>query len=316
MKRVFLAATVLAGVALGGAAQAQNTGTARGKVVDDKGQGLTEVVVAIEYQGGMTRKFNAKTNKKGEYTQVGLQPGVYRFTASKEGYQGTFVETKINLGEPTYLPDIKLTPKAAAGAAAAGGAVDKGNAELKASFEKATSLMQAGKLDEAEAEYRTLAAAHPDVPQIHHNLAVLLTKKKDTAGAEAEYQKALEVRPDYTEGYAGLSNLYLTSGQGPKAVELLTKAVAARPQDASLQFQLGFAQFTTGQYEPAEAAFKAASTLDPANAEPYYYLGTIALTTGKTAECATNLEKYLSMKPTNAQNAATAPQLLQACKAK
>ena len=316
MKRVFLAAAVLSGVALLGADAHAQTGTARGKVVDDKGQGVPEAQVAIEYQGPMTRKFNAKTNKKGEFTQVGLQPGVYRFTATKEGFTGSYVEGKIALGEPTYLSDIKITPASAAGQAGGTAGVDKGNAELKAGFEKATNLMTAGQLDQAEAEYRALLATHPDVPQIHHNLAVLLTKKKDTAGAEAEYLKALEVRPDYAEGYAGLTNLYLTTSQAPKAVELLTKAVAAQPQNGALQFQLGYAQFTSGQYEPAEAAFKAASTLDPANAEPFYYLGTIALTTGKTAECAQNLEKYLSMKPTNAQNAATAPQLLQACKSK
>ena len=315
MKRLFLAATMLAGVFLASAPAHAQTGTARGKVVDEKGQALPEAAVALEYQGPMTRKFDTKTNKKGEFTQVGMQPGVYRVTATKEGYQGSYVETKISLGEPTYLPDIKLMPKASAqsgGAAAA----DKGMAELKSAFEKATALMQAGKLDEAEAEYRALITKNPDVPQLHHNLAVLLTKKKDIAGAEASYQKAIEVKPDYAEGYAGLTNLYLTNGQAPKAVELLTKASAARPQDAALQFQLGFAQFTSGQYEPAEAAFKQAATLDPANAEAHYYLGTIALTTGKTAECAQELEKYLSMKPTNAQNAATAPQLLQACKAK
>ena len=316
MKRVFLAAAVLSGVAFVGTPAQAQTGTARGKVVDEAGKGVVEAQVAIEFQGPMTRKFDTKTNKKGEFTQVGMQPGVYRFTATKEGFQGSYVEAKIGLGEPTYVSDIKITPKGAAGAGGASAGVDKSNAELKAGFEKATNLMQAGQLDQAETEYRALIAQHPEVPQIHHNLAVLLTKKKDTAGAEAEYLKALEVRPDYAEGYAGLTNLYLTTSQAPKAVELLTKAVAAQPQNGALQFQLGYAQFTSGQYEPAEAAFKAASTLDPANAEPYYYLGTIALTTGKTAECAQNLEKYLSMKPTNAQNAATAPQLLQACKAK
>ena len=42
----------------------------------------------IEFQGGVTRKFEVKTNKKGEFMQVGMQPGSYKFTVSKEGYQG------------------------------------------------------------------------------------------------------------------------------------------------------------------------------------------------------------------------------------
>jgi Flp pilus assembly protein TadD len=303
---------VAAAVFLSAGAASAQTGTARGKVVDEKGQGLPDASVLMEYQGPMTRKFESKTNKKGEYTQVGMQPGVYRVTASKEGYAGSFVETKVSLGDPTYLPDIKLTPKAAAAAAAA----DKGMEELRGGFEKANTLMNEGKLDEAEAEFRALIAKNPTVPQLHHNLAVLLAKKKDAAGAEAEYLKALEVRPDYVDGYAALSNFYLSNNQGEKAMELLNKALAAKPDDPKLQFQLGLAQFSSGQYEPAAATFTKVAAIDATNPEVHYYLGTIALTSGKKAECVEHLEKYLSMKPASGQNAAVAPGLLQACKAK
>jgi tetratricopeptide (TPR) repeat protein len=310
MKRLFLAGALLAGVCLGGGTASAQTGTARGKVVDNDGKGLPEATVKIEYQGPMTRKFDTKTNKKGEFTQVGLQPGVYRFTGTKEGYADAFVEAKISLGEPTYLPEIKLATKAAAQAAAA----DKSVEELRGNFEKANALMNEGKLDEAEAAYRELIAKDPSIPQLHHNLAIVLTRKKDMAGAEAEYLKAVEVKPDYTDGYAGLTNLYLANGQADKAVDVLGKAAAARPDDAKVQFNLGLAQFTKGALEPAGEAFAKAATLDPANPEPHYYLGTIALSNNKPADCVSELEKYLGMKPTNAQNAAVAPGLLTACK--
>jgi Flp pilus assembly protein TadD len=314
MKRLILAGALVTAAALlsPGATSAQ-TGTARGKVVDEKGQGMEGAQVLMEYQGPMTRKFETKTNKKGEFTQVGMQPGVYRVTASKEGYVGTFVEIKVGLGDPTYLPgDLKLVPKSAAAAAAG----DKSNDELRAGFEKGNTLMNEGKLDEAEAEFRALIVKNPTVPQIHHNLAVVLAKKKDVAGAEAEYLKAVEVRPDYVDGYAALSNFYLANNQGDKATEVINKALASRPDDAKLQFQLGLAQFASGQYEPAAATFNKVATIDAANAEVHYYLGTIALTSGKKAECVEHLEKYLAGKPSNSQNAAVAPGLLQACKAK
>jgi tetratricopeptide (TPR) repeat protein len=314
MKHVVLAGAVLAAaICLPAHEASAQTGTARGKVVDDKGQGVPEAAILLEYQGPMTRKFETKTNKKGEFTQVGMAPGPYKVTATKDGYQGTFLETRIALGEPTYLPDMKLLPRAVAQAAAA--ASDKGLQELKGGFEKANALMEAGQLDQAEAEFRALIAKNPDIPQLQHNLAVVLTRKKDMAGAEAAYLKLLETRPDYTDAYAGLTNLYLSSGQPDKAVEALTKAAAARPDDAKIQYQLGYALFNASQYEPAEAAFKKAAAADAANAEVYYYLGTIALTTSRNAECAQHLEKYLSMNPTNAQNKAVAPGLLQACKA-
>ena len=80
-------------------AQAQ-TGTARGKVLDAQGQPIADAKVLIEFQGGITRKFETKTNKKGEYMQVGMQPGPYRFTASKEGYQPGFIDVRDRARRP------------------------------------------------------------------------------------------------------------------------------------------------------------------------------------------------------------------------
>src|SRR5437867_6562632 len=132
MKRLFATAGLFLALVLAGSEARAQTGTARGKITDDKGQPIADAVVTIEYQGGVTRKYETKTNKKGEYTQVGIYPGVYKVTVSKEGYQGGTLESRISLGEPTYLNDMKLLTRSAAQAAAAGS--DKGRAELTAAF--------------------------------------------------------------------------------------------------------------------------------------------------------------------------------------
>src|SRR5262245_17783046 len=98
-----LVAAYLLGLA--GAGCAQCTGAVRGRVVDEKGQSVPEAQVTLDFQGGVTRKFETKTNKKGEFTQVGLTPGVYRITAGQEGYQGSYIDTRVSLGEPVQIPD-------------------------------------------------------------------------------------------------------------------------------------------------------------------------------------------------------------------
>ena len=204
MKRILVGAAVLASVAfLGGEAAAQS-GTARGKVVDDKDQALEGAVVLLEYQGGVTRKNETKTNKKGEFTQVGLAPGTYRITATKEGFAPVTIEYRIQLGEPTYLPNIKLSPPRAAGAAGpADPAAEKAMAELRAGVDQAIALTKEGKLDEAEAAYKDLIAKNPTFHQLHYNLGYVQSLKKDNAGAEASYLKALEIKPDYAEAQTG-----------------------------------------------------------------------------------------------------------------
>jgi tetratricopeptide (TPR) repeat protein len=305
MKRLFLIGGLLAAlVTAGGEARAQSTGTARGKVLDDKGQPIVDAKISIEYQGEMKRTFQTKTSKKGEYTQVGLAPGTYRITASKDGYAPFFVETRINLGDVTYIQDIKLASAQVAAQAAAAKAAD----EITPAFNAAADLARQGKLDEAEAAYKALLVKAPMIPEVHLNLGFLYRQKKDWPAAEAAYQKALELRPNYSEANAGLLGVYQASGQADKAAALAASASG----DAKVQFDLGVTYLNSGKYDDALAAFQKAQAADPSNAETYYYLGTIYVGMNKIDDARTNLEKYVSMNPKNAQNLATAQGLLQA----
>ena len=317
MKRVYVAAAlVAAGLLLtADAGWAQSTGAVRGRVVDEKGQALPEAVVSLDFQGGVTRKFDTKTNKKGEFTQVGLVPGGYRITANKEGYVGTYIDTRVGLGEPMQLPDLKLTAKAAA-QAAAGGEAEKANAALRELFAKANQLSQEKKTDEAIAAYNEVLAKNPQIAEAHYNIGYLKGQQKDWAGAEAAYLKALEVRPGYGEAISALARVYQDSGQAAKATELLTKAATDNPKDGKVQFNLGVFYLNAGKAEEATAAFQKAAEADPGNPEIYYYLGTLSVGQNKIPEAIANLEKYLSMNPTNAQNTATAQGLLAALKPK
>jgi cytochrome c-type biogenesis protein CcmH/NrfG len=315
MKRLLVAGGLVACALLGptGTGWAQSTGAVRGKVVDEKGQSVPEAIVTLDFQGGVTRKFDTKTNKKGEFTQVGLTPGVYRITATKEGYQGMFIDTRVSLGEPVQIPDLKIVTKAAA-QAAAGGEQEKANAALRELFAKANQLSQEGKTDEAIAAYTEVLAKNPQVAEAHYNIGYLRGQKKDWPAAEAAYLKALEVRPGYGEAISALARVYQDSGQPDKATALLAKAAAENPKDAKVQFNLGVFYLNAGRSEEASAAFQKALEADPTNAEVYYYLGTLAVGQAKTPDAIAHLEKYLSMNPTNAQNVATAKGLLQALK--
>jgi tetratricopeptide (TPR) repeat protein len=317
MKRLDVAAGLGAALLLlpSAAGWAQSTGAVRGRVVDEKGQPLPEAVVSLDYQGGVTRKFDTKTNKKGEFTQVGLTPGPYRITASKDGYQGTYIDTRINLGEPMQLPDFKLISKAAA-QVAAGAEAEKANAGLRELFAKANQLSTEGKSDEAIAAYQEVLAKNPQIAEAHYNIGFLKGQKKDWPGAEAAYLKALEVRPGYGEAISALARVYQDSGQGEKATALLTKAAAENPKDGKVQFNLGVFYLNSGKSEEAAGAFQKAAEADPGNPEVYYYLGTLAVGQNKIPEAIASLEKYLAMNPTNAQNVATANGLLAALKPK
>lgn len=309
MKRALIAAGLLLGIGLlAPPAQAQ-TGTARGKVLDAKGQPIQDAKVTIEFQGGITRKFEVKTNKKGEYMQVGMQPGPYRFTAAKEGYQPGIIEFRVSLGDPTEIPEFKLM-SAAEVAQQPGSA----QAELRSSFQKAVELQSAGKLDEAEAAYKAILETAADVPEVYQNLGGVYALKKDFPAAEAALLKALELRPDSADISTQLAKLYHENGQPEKAMEIMARSAGSNPADAKAQFNQGIFLLNAGKNEEAIAAFEAAAKADPSMAEAYFRLGALMVGQGKIPEAIGHLEKYLSLNPTDAQNVATAQGLLKALK--
>ena len=310
MKRTLIAAFLLVGLGLVTPKAQAQTGTARGKVMDAQGQPIADAKVLIEFQGGVTRKFEVKTNKKGEFMQVGMQPGPYRFTASKEGFQTSFTEHRISLGDPTEVPEFKLNTTAQA-AQQAGGAEAQA---LRSSFQKAVELQSAGKPDEAEAAYKAILVTSPDVPEVYQNLGQLYLMKKDYPAAETMFQKGLELRPDSTDMSTLLARVYQESGQSEKAMALVEKSAGANPQDARAQFNRGIFLLNANKNEEAIGAFEAAIKADPNSAESYYRRGALMIGQGKIPESIQYLEKYLSLNPTDAQNVATAQGLLKALK--
>jgi tetratricopeptide (TPR) repeat protein len=309
MKRVLIPAGLLLGIGLLAAPAQAQTGTARGKILDAEGKPLQDVKVTIEYLGGVTRKFEVKTNKKGEYLQVGIQPGPYRLTASKDGYQPVQMEVRIQLGDPTEVAPLKLNTIAQAQAAPG-----SPMAELRTAFAKAVEAQGAGRLDEAEAAYKAILEKSPDVPEVYQNLGSVYAQKKDFPAAETAYLKALELRPDSADIATQLARLYQDNGQPEKAMEIMAKSAGANPADAKAQFNQGIFLLNANKSDEAVAAFEAAIKADPNMAEAYFRLGALMVGQGKIPEAIAQLEKYLSMNPTDAQNVATAQGLLKALK--
>lgn len=309
MKRALFACSLLIGLALFAAPATAQVGQVRGKVVDEAGSPVPDATVLLEYEGGVTRKFELKTNKKGEYLQVGLQPGPYKLTVSKEGYRGSAMNIRVHLGVMTEIPDIKIiTAKAAA--------EEPGSkqAEMQAKFKEAVQLAHSGQLDQAEALLKELLAEEPDLPEVYQNLGYINAQRKNWPVAEENYQKALELRPGDPDLMISLAHVYQAAGQSDKALELMSQAAGANPEDAGAQLNKGILLFNKGDTAGAQKAFEAAIAADPELAEAHYYLATILVGQNKVSEAVAQLEKYLSMNPTNAQNVATAKGLLQALK--
>jgi len=88
---------------------AQSTGMVKGVVTDDKGQPVDGAKVTIKMNGGTGRRFESKTNKKGEYIQIGLTGGSYKITAEKDKLGSAPVTVSV-WGPMVRLPNTTVFP--------------------------------------------------------------------------------------------------------------------------------------------------------------------------------------------------------------
>src|SRR5713101_5176791 len=228
------------------------SGQIKGKVSAD-GVLVEGATVLIENLDKGSKPIQTKTNKKGEYIQVGLYPGKYRITVTKDALTSSR-ETDIHLDMLTL--DFKL--EAGSGAKATGSKEDVAKAKAKADAmtkafsdgvalsnegtdlsNQASALASQSKTDEASARSKEAAAKFdgafakfnevialvPNCAECYANIGTVNGQAKKYEEAEAAYKKAIELKPDFSEAYNGLANVYNAEKKFDLAAEASKKAM-------------------------------------------------------------------------------------------
>jgi len=318
MRRILATCALAVGLALVAAPASAQTGQVKGKVVDAKGQPIDGAKVTIANVDTAGRKLETKTNKKGEYIQIGLQPGQYTITVEK-GELKDSKDTRISLDMTelnfTLAPGTGNVSKEDAAKAAAK------NAAIQKAFGEGVQLSNDGKNEEAIAKFQEVIATVPKCAECYANIATIQARMKEYDKAEASFKQAIEVKPDFVEAYNGLATVYNTQKKFDLAAETSKKAAelgggaagAAGGGSASVAFNQGVILWNAGKISDAKAQFEQAVKMDPNMAEAHYWLGMALVNGGKTADAKPHFETYLKLAPTG-QYAETAKAIVASIK--
>jgi tetratricopeptide (TPR) repeat protein len=293
-----IAVAVIAVALLATPAMAQARGNARlsGKVVDEQGQPIADVVVRAQ-MNGQTDVLTGKTDKKGEWRLNGAANGEWKVELAKPGV-GNAVEV-IEVKEDK-APPLNVTLKKGAAAAPAADPMVEVNAQLQ----QAAELAQGGKVPEARKIYEDLIAKYPqiyqlegfiartyaaenNVPQAMEHLKVnleketnpaelvqlklfqadLLMQSGDKAGA-ATIMSGIDVK-DAKDPYTYINHSInlINDKKGPEAVDLLTKLIAQFPTTNELYYYRGRAYVASDKLDEARADFEKFVSLSPNSKE-------------------------------------------------
>jgi tetratricopeptide (TPR) repeat protein len=312
IRQLWLAACAAAvALAVAMPATAQSTGIVKGVVLDATGQPVENAKVTI-LSTGSNRSFDVKTNKKGEFVQIGLPPGQYNVSAEKDKVASNVQPVNVRVSAPA---EARLVLGAAGGGPSKEAAAK--NAELKKLFDEGVAASHSGNHDDAIAKFEQAAAINPNCYDCHYNIAYSYSQKKDYDKAEAEYKKAIELKADYVEAYNGLANIYNAqrkfdeaAAASAKATELAGSAPGALAGgNADAMFNQGVILWNAGKIADAKKQFEATIAAKPDHAEAHYQLGMALVNEGNLQGAAAEFEKYLQIAPTG-PNAATAKSLL------
>jgi tetratricopeptide (TPR) repeat protein len=313
------------------AAFAQATGSVKGVAKDVEGKPIAGAVV--EWQSLETgRKYTLKTNNKGEYFSLGIQPGKYKVTLSKDGkVLYSFNNVPVSLDEQDL--DFDLKKEQAQGAQGQGlspeqqkqmqeqqAKVQKEQTTVKALNEKlaaSNQALQAGNYDQAISILDEARQMDPSRDLLWFKLGdayrMSATKQTDLAEkskrfdqAIESYNKAIGIKP-VGAYYNNLAEAYAKSGKIDDAIKAYGQAAQIDPTNAvQYSFNEGAVLTNAGKVDEAVQAFDKVIAADPNKADAYYWKGVnlIGKATLKgdkmvapegTAEA---FNKYLELAPT------------------
>ncbi len=320
---------------------AQFQGIIRGVVKDQQGKPMAGATVQL-YDSTTGRKYELKTNSKGEYSSIGIAVGTYKITLLQNGNP---VDERNNVpiapgesGTAERVIDFDLSKTAPGGATLTEEqrkkveAAQKTNEKIKglnASLKQAKELEGAGNYDQAITVLQQAAQADPNQDLVWAYLGDAQSggaqhatdpqvRTKDYQDAVESLQKAIAINGTSATYMALLANAYAHTGQPDKAVEQYKAAAQADPTGAAkYDFNAAAVYYNNGKMDEAIALLDKSIQLDPKRADAYFLKGQAML--GKattkdnkmvvpegTAEC---LNKYLELEP-NGKNAEAAKQML------
>ena len=273
----------------------------RGKVTDAKGQPVPDATILFEATDA-NRKTTTKTDKNGDFLQVGLASGGYSVTASKDKVGTQTLKLNVRQG-PNNPLNFSLSTSSGVSSA------DKeAAAAVQATAGAAIEAMKAGRHDEAIAKFTEVIAKVPTCVDCYYNIGVAHAAKQQYTEAEAAFKKAIELKPDSGEAYTGLANIYNAQKKFDLAAEASGNAAkyagaAGGGAGAEAAYNQGVILWNAGKYAEAKAQFEAAVKADPTMGLAHYQLGMANLNLGQLPAAREAFTAYLKVDPNGAKAA-------------
>jgi len=259
-------------------------GRVAGKVTDEEGKPLADVVVKLTLPGvGATE---VKTNNKGEWAIGGIARGDWNVDFAKPGYD--VVRISVSIAELTRIPPVETKLKKSA---------PDPNELIKADLTKASALLGEQKFAEARAIYEAVLAKYPQAYQVEPLIARTYYGEKQYDKAIEHLKMAVEKNPANVENKLLLGNILIEQGRAEEGRQVLASVDDTQVKDPITYVNVGIGLLNQNKADEALVYFEKAITRFPQAGEAYYYRALCRLQKGDTEGTKTDLKKFLELAP-------------------
>ncbi|MGQ9619175.1 MAG: tetratricopeptide repeat protein [Candidatus Aminicenantia bacterium] len=291
---VFISVNIFAQAGMG-------RGRISGKVVDENGNPIEDVIITAQNLSETGTILKGKSNKKGEWAIAGLGTGLWRLTASKDGYAPATLELRVSefRNPPVNFKLMKLKT---------GPSMLSTDKEALALFEKADAAVKEGRYDEGISMFNQVLQKYPSLFHIFLNIGYTYMKKDDLDSALKNFQEVLDKlkardgnfskEPETAfKAFVGIGEVWIKKGEFEKARENFEEALKLSPKDEALAYSVGEIYFDNQKIDEAIRYYELAITIKTDWWKPHAKLGYCYLNKGNVQKSIEYLKKALELQP-------------------
>lgn len=167
----------------------------------------------------------------------------------------------------------------------------------RAVFNLGVAALAAGRVADADTQFRRAVVMAPGDPRAHHGLGTVLLRRGGLAGAGVEFAAALRLDPAFVEAHAGLGDVRFKQGNPAAAIAHYEAALRLDPARAEISYSCGNACLEVGRVAEGVGHFAAAVAARPDEPRMRNAYGAALVQAGRGGEAVAQFEAALRLSP-------------------